>query len=105
MGSDPELHALPGAFDEDRAAMLERARQAGVEAIVTVGCDVEDSRRASGFEISSWTSSCESKPYDLPPSALEGDLPRKESPEGLGSVTIVSDEAATPTAHDGKPIL
>jgi hypothetical protein len=34
-----------------------------------------------------------------------GDLARKESLEGFDSVTIASDEAATPTAHDGKPIL
>jgi TatD DNase family protein len=43
---DTHAHVHDRAFDEDRAAMLERARQAGVEAIVTVGCDVEDSRRA-----------------------------------------------------------
>ncbi|MGH7328403.1 MAG: TatD family hydrolase [Polyangiaceae bacterium] len=34
------------AFDEDREAVLLRAREAGVETIVTVGCDIEDSRRA-----------------------------------------------------------
>jgi TatD DNase family protein len=43
---DTHAHVHDRAFDEDRAAMLERARLAGVEAIVTVGCDVEDSRRA-----------------------------------------------------------
>jgi len=32
--------------DEDREAMLARARSAGVVGIVTVGCDLEDSRRA-----------------------------------------------------------
>jgi TatD DNase family protein len=34
------------AFDDDRQGALARAREAGVTAIVTVGCDVEDSRRA-----------------------------------------------------------
>ncbi len=43
---DTHAHVHAEAFDEDRAAMLERARAAGVEAIVTVGCDVDDSRRA-----------------------------------------------------------
>ncbi|HTD37580.1 MAG TPA: TatD family hydrolase, partial [Candidatus Limnocylindrales bacterium] len=39
-------HVHDRAFDEDREAMLARARERGVTAIVTVGCDVEDSRRA-----------------------------------------------------------
>ena len=43
---DTHAHVHDRAFDEDRAAMLARAREAGVDAIVTVGCDVEDSRRA-----------------------------------------------------------
>lgn len=43
---DTHAHVHDRAFDEDRAEMLARAREAGVEAIVTVGCDVEDSRRA-----------------------------------------------------------
>ena len=43
---DTHAHVHDRTFDEDRAAMLERARAAGVEAIVTVGCDLDDSRRA-----------------------------------------------------------
>jgi TatD DNase family protein len=43
---DTHAHVHDRAFDDDRANMLERARDAGVGAIVTVGCDVEDSRRA-----------------------------------------------------------
>jgi TatD DNase family protein len=43
---DTHAHVHDPAFDEDREAMLERARVRGVDAIVTVGCDVEDSRRA-----------------------------------------------------------
>jgi TatD DNase family protein len=43
---DTHAHVHDHAFDDDRAAMLARARAAGVDAIVTVGCDVEDSRRA-----------------------------------------------------------
>ena len=43
---DTHAHVHDHAFDEDRGAMLARARARGVDAIVTVGCDVEDSRRA-----------------------------------------------------------
>jgi TatD DNase family protein len=43
---DTHAHVHDHAFDDDRAAMLERARNSGVDGIVTVGCDVEDSRRA-----------------------------------------------------------
>src|ERR1700681_2490898 len=43
---DTHAHVHDRAFDEDREAMLARARERGVDAIVTVGCDVEDSRRA-----------------------------------------------------------
>ena len=43
---DTHAHVHDRAFDEDRDAMLERARERGVDAIVTVGCDLEDSRRA-----------------------------------------------------------
>jgi len=43
---DTHAHVHDRAFDEDRDAMLARARAGGVGAIVTVGCDVEDSRRA-----------------------------------------------------------
>jgi TatD DNase family protein len=43
---DTHAHIHDRAFDEDREAVLARARERGVAAIVTVGCDVEDSRRA-----------------------------------------------------------
>ena len=43
---DTHAHVHDRAFDADREAMLARARERGVEAVVTVGCDVEDSRRA-----------------------------------------------------------
>ena len=43
---DTHAHVHDRAFDEDRAEMLARARGAGVDAIVTVGCDLDDSRRA-----------------------------------------------------------
>jgi TatD DNase family protein len=43
---DTHAHVHDRAFDEDREAVLERARNRGVGTIVTVGCDVEDSRRA-----------------------------------------------------------
>ena len=43
---DTHAHVHDRAFDDDRAEMLARAREAGVDAIVTVGCDMNDSRRA-----------------------------------------------------------
>ncbi|MFN2459963.1 MAG: TatD family hydrolase [Candidatus Velthaea sp.] len=43
---DTHAHVHGHEFDEDREAMLARAREAGVETIVTVGCDLDDSRRA-----------------------------------------------------------
>jgi TatD DNase family protein len=43
---DTHAHVHDRQYDEDRASMLERARAAGVERIVTIGCDLDDSRRA-----------------------------------------------------------
>jgi TatD DNase family protein len=43
---DTHAHVHDRSFDDDRDAMLARARERGVEAVVTVGCDLEDSRRA-----------------------------------------------------------
>jgi TatD DNase family protein len=43
---DTHAHVHDRSFDEDRDAMLARARAAGVDAVVTIGCDVEDSGRA-----------------------------------------------------------
>src|ERR1700681_145483 len=43
---DTHAHVHDRSFDDDRDAMLARARERGVDAIVTVGCDVDDSRRA-----------------------------------------------------------
>jgi TatD DNase family protein len=43
---DTHAHAHDRSFDDDRDAMLARARERGVDAVVTVGCDLEDSRRA-----------------------------------------------------------
>jgi len=43
---DTHAHVHDRAFDDDREPMLARAREAGVDAIVTVGCDADDSRRA-----------------------------------------------------------
>ncbi|HEX3469278.1 MAG TPA: TatD family hydrolase [Candidatus Elarobacter sp.] len=43
---DTHAHVHDRSFDEDRDAMVARARERGVGAIVTVGCDVEDSVRA-----------------------------------------------------------
>jgi TatD DNase family protein len=43
---DTHAHVHDRAFDDDREAMLARARDVGVGTIVTVGCDIEDSSRA-----------------------------------------------------------
>ncbi len=43
---DSHAHIHDPKYDDDRPAMLARARAAGVDAIVTIGCDLEDSRRA-----------------------------------------------------------
>ncbi len=43
---DSHAHLELEDFDEDREQVIERARQAGVEVIVTVGINLEDSRRA-----------------------------------------------------------
>ncbi|MDH2909096.1 MAG: TatD family hydrolase [Candidatus Eremiobacteraeota bacterium] len=43
---DTHAHVHDAKFDEDREAMLARARAAGVDRIITVGCDLADSERA-----------------------------------------------------------
>ncbi len=43
---DSHAHVHDPKFDVDRAATLARAEKAGVRRIVTVGCDLADSRRA-----------------------------------------------------------
>jgi TatD DNase family protein len=43
---DTHAHVHDSKFDDDRVAMLDRARAAGVETIVTIGCDLDDSGRA-----------------------------------------------------------
>lgn len=43
---DTHAHVHDRGYDDDRAAVLARARSAGVERIVTVGCDLDDSGRA-----------------------------------------------------------
>jgi TatD DNase family protein len=44
--TDTHAHVHDARFDDDRDAMLARARAAGVERIVTIGCDLADSERA-----------------------------------------------------------
>jgi TatD DNase family protein len=43
---DTHAHIHDKAFAEDRAAIVDRMRQAGVNTAVTVGCDMADSERA-----------------------------------------------------------
>jgi TatD DNase family protein len=42
---DVHAHLCDAGFDQDRAAVLERARQAGVKAIIAVGENLADARR------------------------------------------------------------
>lgn len=43
---DAHAHVHDSAFDMDRAAMLDRARLAGIEALITIGTDLAESRSA-----------------------------------------------------------
>src|SRR5690242_14608124 len=43
---DTHTHLDDGRYDADREAMIDRARQAGVDAFVTIGCDLATSRSA-----------------------------------------------------------
>jgi TatD DNase family protein len=43
---DTHCHLQDRAFEEDRAEVIERAREAGVAAMITVGVDLADSRAA-----------------------------------------------------------
>jgi TatD DNase family protein len=43
---DSHAHVHDAKYDDDRVAMLARARAAGVTSIVTIGTDLDDSRRA-----------------------------------------------------------
>lgn len=43
---DTHAHVHDAAFNEDRPQMLQRARDCGIENIVTVGCDLDDTARA-----------------------------------------------------------
>jgi TatD DNase family protein len=43
---DSHAHVHDKTFDADRDAVMARAREAGVEMLITVGCDLADSKRA-----------------------------------------------------------
>ena len=43
---DTHAHIQDAAFEADREGVLARARAAGIETIVTIGCDLSDSERA-----------------------------------------------------------
>ena len=43
---DTHAHLHDEQYDHDREATIDRARAAGVDAIVTIGCDIDDSERA-----------------------------------------------------------
>lgn len=46
---DTHCHLDAARFDDDRAAMMERARRAGVARMITIGCDEQNSSRALGL--------------------------------------------------------
>lgn len=46
---DTHTHLDDARYDSDREAMIARARDAGVEAFVTIGCDLATSRAAIGL--------------------------------------------------------
>ncbi|MEK6617379.1 MAG: TatD family hydrolase, partial [Nitrospirota bacterium] len=43
---DTHAHLDDARFDGDRDAMIARAREAGVDTFVTIGCDLDTSRAA-----------------------------------------------------------
>jgi len=46
---DTHTHLDDARYDSDREAMLERARAAGVETMITIGCDLATSRSAAAL--------------------------------------------------------
>ncbi len=46
---DSHCHLTDGRFDEDRAPVLRRAREAGVTRIVTIASNLQDAREAADF--------------------------------------------------------
>lgn len=46
---DSHCHLDAKQFDDDRPMVIRRAREAGVGCFLTIGCDVENSRRALGL--------------------------------------------------------
>ena len=61
---DSHCHLTDGRFDEDRAAVLDAALQAGVTRIVTVASDLEDARAAA--ELAENHADLPRSPADLP---------------------------------------
>jgi TatD DNase family protein len=43
---DTHCHIHDARFDDDRAQVLERARSAGVQTMISIGCDLETTKRA-----------------------------------------------------------
>jgi hypothetical protein len=61
---------------------------------------------SSGWRPHRWTSRSESEPSICLVALYRATSPgKKKAREGLGSVTITSDQVARPAARDGKPIL
>ena len=43
---DTHCHLTMNQYDPDRSGVIQRARDAGVERMITIGTDLEDSQRA-----------------------------------------------------------
>lgn len=72
---DTHAHVHDKAFDDDRDAIVQRMREAGVETAVTVGCDLSDSARAIETAMR----------YDLLASAGIHPHEAKDAPEDLAA--------------------
>lgn len=72
MITDTHAHVYWKSFDDDREAMLSRARAAGVERLIVVGTDVETSRAA--FDL------CAGRPGFFPTAGIHPHEARASSP-------------------------
>jgi len=48
---DTHCHLHDARFDEDRAEAINRAREAGVQAMITIGCDLDTTQKAQALSL------------------------------------------------------
>ena len=85
MITDTHAHVFWDSFDEDRPAVLERAREAGVDRMIVVGTDLSTSRacfdlctgREGLFPTAGYL---DTGPYDEDPGTVETDFTRPVDP-------------------------